>query len=294
MKALTGKINCLAAAGLLTAAVMANDAWAVDLRKNTVDGGGGRSSAADYQIAGTIGQPDAAASHSGGAYRIGGGYWAGGGGGGGCDTLAPRIAQGQGLPGFTGYIDPRSESSDGTALDKGIDRIILLFTEPVYKIGGGDLDAADFELLETGGGAAPAVTAVSSENNPQIKVVFDRVITLREWTTIVAHVQDDCGNLILSDGDLGPGAFEQDRLDIAFLPGDIDQNSVVNPLDLLRFRQYLNGNYDPPQGNDQLYFDTDRANGINPLDLLRFRQLLLGTGDATQAWAGESMNTPQP
>ena len=42
-------------------------------------------------------------------------------------------------------------------------------------------------------------------------------------------------------GDLGPGMNESDRVDIGFLPDDIDQNGIVQPLDLLRFRQLLTG-----------------------------------------------------
>ena len=33
---------------------------------------------------------------------------------------------------------------------------------------------------------------------------------------------------------------------------------------------------------------------ITPLDLLRYRQLLFGTPPATQAWSGETANHPQP
>jgi hypothetical protein len=40
----------------------------------TLDGGGGRSAAAGYQIEGTIGQPDAGRA-SGGGYALTGGFW---------------------------------------------------------------------------------------------------------------------------------------------------------------------------------------------------------------------------
>jgi hypothetical protein len=43
----------------------------------TIDGGGGQSSGGQYNLAGTIGQPDAAYS-AGGQYELLGGFWPGG------------------------------------------------------------------------------------------------------------------------------------------------------------------------------------------------------------------------
>src|SRR5208283_3250718 len=40
-----------------------------------VAGGGGTSTGATYQVTGTIGQPDAGASMSGGGYSLTGGFW---------------------------------------------------------------------------------------------------------------------------------------------------------------------------------------------------------------------------
>jgi hypothetical protein len=51
-----------------------------DLTWNTIDGGGGASSgggAGGFQLAGTIGQPDAGGSLSGGAFTLVGGFWPG-------------------------------------------------------------------------------------------------------------------------------------------------------------------------------------------------------------------------
>src|SRR5215468_10857956 len=43
----------------------------------TVDGGGGTSTAATYEVSGTTGQPDAGSSPelTGGAYSLAGGFW---------------------------------------------------------------------------------------------------------------------------------------------------------------------------------------------------------------------------
>jgi hypothetical protein len=44
----------------------------------TVDGGGGYSAGGDFELDGTIGQPDAGVTMSGGDVTLAGGYWAGG------------------------------------------------------------------------------------------------------------------------------------------------------------------------------------------------------------------------
>jgi hypothetical protein len=46
-----------------------------DLAWHTVDGGGGSSGGGGYELAGTIGQPDAGALMSGGEYTLAGGFW---------------------------------------------------------------------------------------------------------------------------------------------------------------------------------------------------------------------------
>lgn len=80
-----------------------------------------------------------------------------------------------------------------------------------------------------------------------------------EGTTVRATVEVVCGNPIVNDGDLGPGALEPDRIDFLFLPGDMCQSGNVNPLDLVRYNRNIN--CIPP---------------------------------ATQAWAGVMANHPQP
>jgi hypothetical protein len=65
----------LAAANLLVkvAAHATESAWALDWF--TVDGGGGTSSGNVYQVSGTIGQPDAGKTMTGGSYSLDGGFW---------------------------------------------------------------------------------------------------------------------------------------------------------------------------------------------------------------------------
>lgn len=69
--------TCLLVLLLLTAAGMAYARLAgYSLPWWTVDSGGGASSGGDYQLSGTIGQPDAG-TLSGGNYQLEGGFWGG-------------------------------------------------------------------------------------------------------------------------------------------------------------------------------------------------------------------------
>lgn len=214
------------------------------------------------------------------------------------DTTAPFIEQpafGVSFEshGFTGYIDPRSESSDGVILDVGINRVEVVFSEPVRSIGGAPVDAKAFTIRETGSSEPNGIWFVLPFGNRYV-VYLNRIIGLQEWTTIEARVEDLAGNLILSSGDLGPHAMEPDRIDVGFLPGDIDQNGSVQPIDLLRFRQMANHIVVPARGIARDYIDTDNGGYIEPIDFLAYRQMLTGHGSATRAWAGATMNSEQP
>lgn len=47
-----------------------------DLSWSTIDGGGGTSTGGVFEVAGTIGQPDAGVILAGGTYEVRGGFWA--------------------------------------------------------------------------------------------------------------------------------------------------------------------------------------------------------------------------
>ena len=65
------------AAGLLVAAggLNAVRAQSYSIDWSTIDGGGGVSTGSTYQVSGTIGQPDASGTMSGGNYTLTGGFW---------------------------------------------------------------------------------------------------------------------------------------------------------------------------------------------------------------------------
>ncbi len=98
-------------------------------------------------------------------------------------------------------------------------------------------------------------------------VTFDPPAALQSWTTIRAIVQNTVGDPIAISGDLGPELNEPDRVDIGFLPANVDQNGVVGPFDLLRFRQMVTGIFEPPSGTIVDLADTDRDGGVGPSDL---------------------------
>ena len=67
----------LVAAILGASAALAQTGGGYDLTWSTIDGGGGSSAGSGYQLTGTLGQPDAGAMLSGGAYSLSGGFWGG-------------------------------------------------------------------------------------------------------------------------------------------------------------------------------------------------------------------------
>ncbi len=212
------------------------------------------------------------------------------------DDIAPGLVHGTGAAGetqpCTGLVDPRWESSGGGLLNQGIDRVTMVFTEAVFSPGGGDPVLGDFSVTETGAGPAPTVTAVNKINDTTYEVVLSRIIRLQQWTTIIANVVDACGNPIANFGDLGAGNAEPDRIDIGFLPGDINQNRTVEPVDLTRMRQFIVSQSFHNSCEDVFYFDTNR-NGVapEPVDLTRYRALILGGGASTQVWQGAGIAT---
>ena len=113
-------------------------------------------------------------------------------------------------------------------------------------------------------------------------------------TIQVVNACNGVGTPIESLGDLGPGVTEPDRLDIGYLPCDVNQDHIVSPFDLLEFRLIVNACGLDCTADLNALVDTNRDEAITPFDLLTFRQLVNGTDPATFPWAGKTMNNPQP
>ncbi len=194
--------------------------------------------------------------------------------------LEPVAGASFGQRAFDGYIDPRIESSNGVDADTGMTLLNLEFNLPVRDAEGQFITPASFALTQTGGGDAPTVASLFTEDARLITLELDRPLTPGEWTTLEILAVADC------DG----GTLQGDTtLRIGFLPGDVNQNGIVQPTDLFAFRQIVNGFFTPEFGSTNDYIDTDRNGSVTPLDLFRFRGLINGVSPATQSWAGASL-----
>jgi hypothetical protein len=58
--------------------LLAGVAPAADIDWSTIDGGGGHSAGGNFELKGTIGQPDAGMVMAGGDFSLAGGFWPGG------------------------------------------------------------------------------------------------------------------------------------------------------------------------------------------------------------------------
>lgn len=200
-----------------------------------------------------------------------------------------RAAAGQNGSVVFGFPDPSSP----------IDEVWFLSPSDVDDLEAGllyvNLHSAAFPGGEIRGQIVPnSILSIDSTGNPVVVVSLSRPLSLSEWTTVQAAVEDLDGNPISNLGDLGADMDEPDRVDLGFLPNDASQDGDVFPIDLLRFRQILLGTFMHPQGLDEDYADYDRSGAMLPLDLLRFRQGFSGTGFATRVWFEESMNDARP
>jgi hypothetical protein len=63
------------ALGLFIADARAQSGGDFEIRRSTIDAGGGRSTGSNLQLIGTIGQPDAGLA-TGGTFELRGGFWA--------------------------------------------------------------------------------------------------------------------------------------------------------------------------------------------------------------------------
>ncbi|USN98702.1 MAG: hypothetical protein H6810_11130 [Phycisphaeraceae bacterium] len=70
-------IQPLATFATIMSLAVAASAQPYEIPWYTIDGGGGTSAGGTFQLAGTIGQPDAGPTMTGGGFSLTGGFWAG-------------------------------------------------------------------------------------------------------------------------------------------------------------------------------------------------------------------------
>jgi Dockerin type I domain len=202
------------------------------------------------------------------------------------DCAALRIADGLegvsfGDRAFDGFIDAREGSNDGVNVT-GMTEFKVAFTTEAENSDGSALTVASFSVAQTGG-PARTIAAVATEDDRTFTVTLDGPIALHEWTTICVD------NSVRATCNQAPIAGDGTCIDIGFLPGDVDQNRTVNPIDLFRFRQYVNAVATPEFGVAGDYIDSNRDGIVNPLDLFRFRQGINGVGSSLNAWGGTTL-----
>lgn len=196
---------------------------------------------------------------------------------------------------FSGYIDPLAEL-DTSGTRTGITSAQMRFSESIFGSPTGDPVTIENFTISSTGGITPGITSIDITDAPFPVVTFDfdGPIPLQHWTTIVAYIYDANGDPILNEGSLGENGDEPDRLDMAALPGDIDQNGIVEPMDIFRFRKLVNSENTPSVGTIEQFADLDRNGAVEPLDLFRFRQILVGVGLSSQPWSGQSLKETRP
>lgn len=199
---------------------------------------------------------------------------------------------------YGGYIDPKVESTDGENLDLGLNTFNVVFsTAPFGNPAGGPVTRFNISTEQTGG-PPPNVAAVATSGNT-LTVELDRNITPQEWTTLIFNIWNADGLPIEDHGNEGQGINEAARLDVGFLPGNVNNDNATQPLDLNRWLTSWNGGNpifpsDVENGHPDDYLDISRGGGTQPVDFTRIIASLKGQFPFTQNWRNVSMNAPRP
>jgi hypothetical protein len=199
---------------------------------------------------------------------------------------------------FGGYVDPKVESTDGVNVDLGLNTFNVVFNvEPFGDGVGGPVTPANVTVEQTGG-AAPNVSSVV-KNGATVTVELDRNITLQEWTTLVFGVWSADGVQIVDNGNEGEGVDEVARLDVAFVPGDVNSSGTNQPVDLNRWLTAWNSGdpifpSDVENGHPDDYLDISRTGGAQPQDLNLLIRSMKGQAPFIRNWRNVGVNSPRP
>ncbi len=181
--------------------------------------------------------------------------------------------------GFDGFIDARRESTNGVDVTLGLDTFTFEFTTPIENADGTPLDASAFSIEDTAGTAPNIQSVTVAPGGQAVTITLDEHIALQQWTTFGVTGRSQCAKELFDE-----------TLKVGYLPADVNNDGNVNPLDLLRFKQYVNNLIEPEVGVAGDYVDADRSGSLNPLDLLAYKQLINGISPpATMPWAGQSL-----
>lgn len=180
-----------------------------------------------------------------------------------------------------GLIDARQPHELLDLTPQGFSVIQVCFDMPVFDVGAAALDVDDFTVVETPEQAAPVpvLTAVVDLGGNCYEVQLERPITPGVWTTIIADVYGESGTAI------DPAA---DRIDVGFLPGDVDSSRLSVAVDITVLVDTLNGVFILPATST----DIDRSETANANDIVQLIDLLRG-GEMFEEWYYAQL-PPQP
>ena len=194
------------------------------------------------------------------------------------DFVAPEFGVSFSNRAWDGYIDGLRESNNGIDHNQGLNVLTVEFTTEMKNMDGSPISADAFTLVDTAGTPPDIDDAFSSDGGKTVTLELTGLLSLQEWSTFSFSGRDVSCDQIFNGS-----------IDIGVLPCDVTQDGKCNPLDVTRFRQYVNNVLVPTIGVETDFSDINRNGSRNPLDLTALRQLVFGTGNATKVWASEQL-----
>lgn len=157
-------------------------------------------------------------------------------------------------------VDARQPTNLDGSNATGITSVDLTFNKPAANLSPGD-----FTVSTNPPGGAPGILSVTP-NGSKVTVTFNTFIPLQKWTTITHN-------------DATPTNTR-----VGYLPGDVDNNRVVDPTDIWMLVQAL----DEVVILSVYQYDINRSNGLTPMDMLAGINLFNGA-QAFDVWAGRTL-----
>ncbi len=194
---------------------------------------------------------------------------------------------------YDGYIDPMEDQNPITGAPLGTTDVSLAFNGPVTNLGGTALTRDNFEVRFVRDGQ----TIPASSVDPAGLVTWDLVgtespsgpynlrftprIPPRAWTEIkVKNIKNYSGTQ----------SGNSMRIVIAALPGDVDQDAVVQGADLARWMAIYDRSYPLQTRSRMSFINQRRDNGVDQNDIVRTIQLMHGI-ESSQSWNGARLGT---
>ncbi len=132
-----------------------------------------------------------------------------------------------------------------------------------------------FSVEETGGGDPPKIKSIEKIGGNQVRVNFDRAITVQEWTTLAYEPQ--VGQSVL--------------IDVGFLPGDVNQTRQSTGRDISELIDCL---ADPGRCADY-QADINRSGEANGNDITDLIDVLQASAKYPREWLNETIREePHP